>query len=157
MYYKYVYVHVCVSKIMLTVYANVHRPANDVWSINCRPKCLAINIFPGRKSPCFMTSLLYSAAGNYTYNVQQSKEQKIYFTRANKEQKLDFYNDNVAGAKIWNYVSKNKKNLENKSSLHFPFLFNPILLTWFRDSCFTCDGSSTIQVFPLLFNMRMVI
>ncbi len=26
---------------------------------------------------------------------------------------------------------------------------------WFRDSCFTCDGSSTIQVFPLLFNIGM--
>ena len=28
---------------------------------------------------------------------------------------------------------------------------NPILNTWFRDSCFTCDGSPTIQVFPLIF------
>jgi hypothetical protein len=28
-----------------------------------------------------------------------------------------------------------------------PFLIsiNPILYTWFRDSCFTCGGSSTIQ------------
>jgi hypothetical protein len=26
---------------------------------------------------------------------------------------------------------------------------NPILRTWFRDSCYTCDGSST-YVFPLL-------
>jgi len=34
---------------------------------------------------------------------------------------------------------------------------NPILHTWFRDSCFTCDGSSTIQVFPLLFHIGMVI
>jgi hypothetical protein len=38
-----------------------------------------------------------------------------------------------------------------------PACFNPILHTWFRDSCFTCDGSSTIQVFPLLFNIGMVI
>ncbi len=30
--------------------------------------------------------------------------------------------------------------------------FNPILHSWFRDSCFTCDGSLTIQVLPLLFN-----
>jgi hypothetical protein len=30
--------------------------------------------------------------------------------------------------------------------------FNPILHTWFRYSCFTCDGSSTLQDFPLLFN-----
>jgi hypothetical protein len=39
-----------------------------------------------------MTSLLYSTAGNYTYNVQQSKEQKLYmyFWKANKEQKLYF-------------------------------------------------------------------
>jgi len=29
-------------------------------------------------------------------------------------------------------------------------VINPIH-TWLRDSCFTCDGSSTIQVFPLLF------
>ena len=29
---------------------------------------------------------------------------------------------------------------------------NPILHTWIRDSCFTCDGSKTIQDFPLLFN-----
>ncbi len=36
------------------------------------------------------------------------------------------------------------------------FYFNPILHTWFRDSCFTCDGSSTIQVFPLLFKIGMV-
>jgi hypothetical protein len=34
--------------------------------------------------------------------------------------------------------------------------FNPILHTWFRDSCFTCDGSSTIQVFPFLFNIGIV-
>jgi hypothetical protein len=34
--------------------------------------------------------------------------------------------------------------------------FNPILRTWFRDSCFSCDGSSTIQVFTLLFNTGMV-
>jgi hypothetical protein len=31
--------------------------------------------------------------------------------------------------------------------------FNPILHTWIRDSCFTCDGSKTIQDFPLLFNI----
>ncbi len=36
------------------------------------------------------------------------------------------------------------------------FLINPILHTWFKDSCFICDGSSTIQVFPLLFNIGMV-
>jgi hypothetical protein len=34
---------------------------------------------------------------------------------------------------------------------------NPILHTWFRDSCFTCDGASTTQVFHLLFNIGMVI
>jgi hypothetical protein len=34
---------------------------------------------------------------------------------------------------------------------------NPILHTWFRDSCFTCDGSPTIQVFPLNFYTGMVI
>jgi hypothetical protein len=56
-----------------------------------------------------MTSLLYSAAANYTYNVQQSKEQKLYMylRKANKEQKLYFKNAkkerklelyNVAGA-----------------------------------------------------------
>jgi hypothetical protein len=33
----------------------------------------------------------------------------------------------------------------------------PILHTWFRDSCFTCDGSPTIQVFPLIFYIGMVI
>jgi hypothetical protein len=31
------------------------------------------------------------------------------------------------------------------------------LHTWLRNSCFTCDGSSTIQDFPLLFNIGMVI
>jgi hypothetical protein len=36
-------------------------------------------------------------------------------------------------------------------------IFSPILHTWLRDSCFTYDCSSTIQVFPLLFNMGMVI
>jgi hypothetical protein len=45
---------------------------------------------------------------------------------------------------------------------HFLFYFNPILHTWFRYSCFTCDGSSATQVFPtqvfpLLFNIGMVI
>jgi hypothetical protein len=35
-------------------------------------------------------------------------------------------------------------------------LINPILHTWFRDSCFTCDGFSTIQVFPLLFHIGIV-
>ncbi len=34
--------------------------------------------------------------------------------------------------------------------------FNPILHTWFRDSCSTCDDSLTIQIFPLLFNIGMV-
>ncbi len=34
---------------------------------------------------------------------------------------------------------------------------NPILHMWFRDNGFTCDGSSTIQVFPLLFSIGMVI
>jgi hypothetical protein len=34
---------------------------------------------------------------------------------------------------------------------------SPILHTWFRYSCFTCDSSSTIQVSPLLFNIGMVI
>jgi hypothetical protein len=38
---------------------------------------------------------------------------------------------------------------------------NRILHTWLRDSCFTCDGSSTtittIQVFPLLLNIGIVI
>ncbi len=29
--------------------------------------------------------------------------------------------------------------------------FNPILHTWIRERCFTCDGSSTIQVFLLIF------
>ncbi len=35
------------------------------------------------------------------------------------------------------------------SNDHLVHFFNPILHTWFRDSCFTRDGSSTIQVFPL--------
>ena len=37
------------------------------------------------------------------------------------------------------------------------FDFNPILHTWFRDICFKCDGSPTIQVFPLIFYIGMVI
>ncbi len=32
--------------------------------------------------------------------------------------------------------------------------FNPILQTWFRDSCFTCDPN--IQAFPLIFYIGMV-
>jgi hypothetical protein len=28
---------------------------------------------------------------------------------------------------------------------------NPIIHTWCKDSCFTCDGSLTLQVLPLLF------
>jgi hypothetical protein len=28
---------------------------------------------------------------------------------------------------------------------------------WFRESCFTCDGYSTMKVFPLLYNIGMVI
>ncbi len=38
----------------------------------------------------------------------------------------------------------------------FPLQFNPILYMWFRDSCFKCDDSLSIQVFPLLFNIGMV-
>jgi hypothetical protein len=35
---------------------------------------------------------------------------------------------------------------------------NPTTLhRWFRDSCFECDDSLIIQVFPLLFNIGMVI
>jgi hypothetical protein len=37
------------------------------------------------------------------------------------------------------------------------YYINPILHTWFRDSCFTCDGSPTIKVFPLIFYIGMVI
>jgi hypothetical protein len=33
------------------------------------------------------------------------------------------------------------------------FLFNPILHTWVRESCFTCDGSQTIQVSLLIFTL----
>jgi hypothetical protein len=33
---------------------------------------------------------------------------------------------------------------------------NPILHTWFRGSCFTCDGSPAIQVFPLIFYIGIV-
>jgi hypothetical protein len=35
--------------------------------------------------------------------------------------------------------------------------FNSILHTWFRDSSFTYDGSPTIQVFPLIFYIGMVL
>ena len=38
-----------------------------------------------------------------------------------------------------------------------PVPLNPILHTWFRDSCFTCDGSPTIQGFPLIFYIGMAI
>jgi kinesin light chain len=43
-----------------------------------------------------------------------------------------------------------------EASHFFYFIFNPIFHTWFRDRCFKCDGSSTIQVFPLLFKIGMV-
>ncbi len=33
--------------------------------------------------------------------------------------------------------------------------FNPILHTWTRDSCFICDGSSAIRVFPWIFYIGM--
>ncbi len=39
----------------------------------------------------------------------------------------------------------------------FIYRLNPILHTWIGDSCFTCDGSWTIQVSPLLLNIGMVI
>jgi hypothetical protein len=35
-----------------------------------------------------------------------------------------------------------------------PLVLNPILNMWFRYSCFTRDGSSTTQVFPLLFHNK---
>jgi hypothetical protein len=35
--------------------------------------------------------------------------------------------------------------------------FNPILHMWFRDSCLTCDGLSTLRVFSLLFKLSIVI
>ncbi len=38
------------------------------------------------------------------------------------------------------------------------FCLNPILHTWFRDSCFTCDcWFINHTVLPLLFNIGMVI
>ncbi len=37
------------------------------------------------------------------------------------------------------------------------FCYTPILHTWLKDSCFTCDGSPTIQVFPLIFYIGVVI
>ncbi len=36
-------------------------------------------------------------------------------------------------------------------------VLNPILHMWIMDSSFTCDGSPTLQVFPLIFYMGMVI
>jgi hypothetical protein len=50
--------------------------------------------------------------------------------------------------------------LEKEETIKVTFQFfsylctklNPVLYTWFRDSSFTCDGSLTIQVFPLLLN-----
>ncbi len=44
----------------------------------------------------------------------------------------------------WNRESRipRLRRVKSTSSL------NPILHTWFRDSCFTCDGSPTIQIFP---------
>jgi hypothetical protein len=43
-------------------------------------------------------------------------------------------------------------------TIHFPCgVVLPILHTWFRDGHFTCDGSSTRQVFPFLFYIGMVI
>jgi hypothetical protein len=49
------------------------------------------------------------------------------------------------------------RSLRFKNFLSCPNDFNPILHTWFRDSCFTCVGPSTVQVFPLLFNIALVI
>ncbi len=39
----------------------------------------------------------------------------------------------------------------------YQILFNPILHMWIGDSCLTCDGSSTIQVFPFVFYIGVVI
>jgi hypothetical protein len=49
---------------------------------------------------------------------------------------------------------KRKRDDQGDASL---CILNPILHTWFRDSFFTRDGSSTTLVFPLLFNIGMVI
>jgi hypothetical protein len=56
---------------------------------------------------------------------------------------------------IYKIRTPRAKNRPKPWRLFFPF--NPILHTWFRDSCFTCDGSPTIQVFPLIFYIGMVI
>jgi hypothetical protein len=45
----------------------------------------------------------------------------------------------------------------NREISYFPTgkYLNPILHKWLRGSCFTCGGSSTIQVYPLLLNIGM--
>ncbi len=53
------------------------------------------------------------------------------------------------------YISENRW-------VFFCFMLNLLLLklilhTWVRDSCFTFDGSSTIQVYPLLYKLGMAI
>jgi hypothetical protein len=45
----------------------------------------------------------------------------------------------------------------NRSEYIRVFFVNPILQTWIKDNCFTCDGSSTIQVFPLILTIGMAI
>jgi hypothetical protein len=57
----------------------------------------------------------------------------------------------------FNYVLNRVQNAETYLEKSILFIFNPILHTWFRDSCFTCVGSPTIQVFPMIFYIGMVI
>jgi hypothetical protein len=54
-------------------------------------------------------------------------------------------------------AQKAQEEMLDQVRMNFSIFFSPILHMWLRDRCFTCDGSSTIQVFTLLFNIAMVI
>ncbi len=85
--------------------------------------------------------------------LQLAKGSLIAFWAAAKGNQIPFRANCMLNLRI----ACNADNVSNIPLGELNLKINPILHTWFRDSCFTCDGSSTIRVFPLLFHIVMVI
>jgi hypothetical protein len=58
----------------------------------------------------------------------------------------------VTGGELFDRIVEKGSYSEKDAADLIKQVFNPFLHTWIRDSCFTSNGSSTIQVIPLIFN-----
>jgi hypothetical protein len=73
-----------------------------------------------------MTSLLYSTAANYTYNVQQSKEQKLYMYLGKQIKNKNSTSREQTKNKNWNCITLREpiyKKIWRKSRLYISHFY----------------------------------